>query len=170
MARKKATSTPGPKPVGLETLSKWTPDMIAVGMTLKYRGDQVPFVSSDYLINKGRKRGDTFLLPSFVTLPGSSRKWTDVPGDPNDIYVVVGVETGRVGKTGNPLADLVIIQGDGYTKGTKFGLHPDDVVAKFAPITGGDQVIADLDHLAHETGTELEERLNWKKAMADDAW
>ena len=127
----------------------FTADQLRVGMALRYKGDDIPF-ATPFLKNKGNKLGN-WLLPSFTVNPAapSGRKWEDLPGSKRDTYTITKIETGRKGKGGRPLEDLIHIVGEGYAPGTVFGLVPADVIAKFELV--GDAVdMLDADKLPDE--------------------
>jgi hypothetical protein len=152
-------------------MQKLNIDELTVGLMLTYRGDTLPYVSSTHLITKGKNKG-LYLLPSFVedASAPTGKRWNDIPGNEKDTYTIVSIEKGRKNvKTGAPLADLIVLRGNGYADNVRFGLHPADVCAKFYRVDGQSQItsIAEAMKLG---ATEHADRLKWEEEIKETGW
>ena len=153
--------------IPIERVSVFTPDSIAVGMRLYYKGDHVPFVATKHLISKGAKTG-RYLLPAFALTESGATKWTEIAGSMDDTYVVVSIERNRTGAKGQRLEDLVHVKGNGYA-GVTFGLVPADLCAKFGILEGG-ATEGSLQGVIAEDDNELSAYQRWKEETAANGW
>lgn len=106
-------------------------DDIEPGMWFRYKGDKVPFVEAKNLIRDGKRVG-VYRLPFFTDFIDSGRQWALATSSSKDeSFEVLDIETKRIGKRGNELPDLIILQPVTRRELGKVGLLLGDFTAKF---------------------------------------
>lgn len=157
--------------IGLERLDKGLmPHDLVVGMSLFYRGDDVPYEESQFLIRKGRKTGK-WLLPCFKKNDAkpAGEEWMDIPGNKSGPYTIIEVVKNRKDKkTGADLGDLWHIRDNGSAPGWMIGLLAGDVCAKFGLIENPSHS-ASIDVLTQEL-PEYKDRVQWREKMILEGW